>query len=180
MMATFYVDASAFPGGDGSTGNPFNTITAAVASAAAGDTIIVRDGIYNESVNINKPVTLLSEHGAASTIINGQGTNPNFSFAVAFNSNDVTFGDVGQGFTVNAGAGETAAMNIGADNLHIEGNVINANADATHLRQAVLGNGGIDNVTFEGNTFGGTASQLVYMNGAQSVGVASTNVDFVN
>src|SRR4030095_13311946 len=37
-----------------------------------------------------------------------------------------------------------------------------------------------DNVTFEGNTFAGGATQLVYMNGTQSVGVASTNIDFVN
>src|SRR5256885_508954 len=117
MATTIFVDDSALPGGDGSSANPFTTITAAINGASAGDTIIVRDGTYNESVAINRSVTLISEHGSAATIINGQGTNANFSFAVSISANGVTFGDAGQGFTVNARDNEAAAMNIGADNI---------------------------------------------------------------
>ena len=78
--------------------NSNESIQAAINAASDGDIIIVAAGTYNESININKDVTLLSFDGAGSTIINGQGTNPGFSFAVQINANGATFGDTGQGF----------------------------------------------------------------------------------
>ena len=42
----------------------------AVDNATAGDTIIVRDGIYHENVNVNKPhLTIKSENGSANCIV---------------------------------------------------------------------------------------------------------------
>ena len=41
----------------------------AVNNATDGDTIIVRDGIYYENVDVNKQLTLKSENGSASTIV---------------------------------------------------------------------------------------------------------------
>lgn len=42
----------------------FPTISAAVAAAAPGDTILVAPGVYNENVIINKSLTLLgAQHG---------------------------------------------------------------------------------------------------------------------
>ena len=154
------------------SGQTYATIQAAINAAGALDTIVVHAGTYNESININKAVTLQSVDGAAATIINGQGTSPGFSFSVQINSNGVTFGTEDHGFTVNAGVQETAGIFIGAkSDIVIEDNVINGNATATHLRQGVLGSGGMSNVTFEGNTFGGGATQLVYINGTPSVSV---------
>jgi len=47
----------------------------AVDNATAGDTIIVRDEIYVENVNLNKRLTIQSENGSATTIV--QAANPN-------------------------------------------------------------------------------------------------------
>lgn len=48
----------------------YATIQAAVTAASAGDTIIVRDGFYNENVNVNKRLTIESENGSALTTVN--------------------------------------------------------------------------------------------------------------
>ncbi|WAI00520.1 NosD domain-containing protein [Methanogenium organophilum] len=58
---TYYVSA------DGSA--DFTTIQAAIDASANGDTIIVRDGTYVESVNVTKKVSVISENGAATTIL---------------------------------------------------------------------------------------------------------------
>ena len=47
----------------------YPTIQAAVNVASAGDTIIVRDGIYNENVKVNKRLTIQSANGANCTIV---------------------------------------------------------------------------------------------------------------
>ena len=43
----------------------------AVDNASAGDTIIVRDGIYYESITVSKQLTIKSENGFENCIING-------------------------------------------------------------------------------------------------------------
>jgi len=60
--------ASGVAPGDGSSTNPFNSINAAVAQAKPGDTILVRSGVYLESVSIDsidgtaqQPITLLAQ-----------------------------------------------------------------------------------------------------------------------
>ena len=47
----------------------------AVNNASAGDTIIVRDGIYTENVYVNKHLTIQSEKGSASTIVQAASSN---------------------------------------------------------------------------------------------------------
>ena len=56
----------------------------------------------------------------------------------------------------------------------------NATAAANHLHHGLLTYGGVSNLLIESNTFGGTADQLIYVNGTPSVGVASTNVDLID
>jgi parallel beta-helix repeat protein len=50
----------------------FSTINAAITGASNGDTILVKKGIYNENIVIDKPITLEGED-KASTIIDGSG-----------------------------------------------------------------------------------------------------------
>ena len=51
----------------------YPTITAAIAGASAGDTIIVQSGTYPENLIINKPLTLIGEN-SANTVVVGTGT----------------------------------------------------------------------------------------------------------
>jgi Right handed beta helix region len=69
----------------------YPTIQAAIEAAAAGDTVLVAAGTYNETIDFHsKAITVESESGAASTIINGDG--------------------VGVVVTMNANAGETPVL----------------------------------------------------------------------
>ncbi|MFQ6071846.1 MAG: nitrous oxide reductase family maturation protein NosD [Methanosarcinales archaeon] len=47
----------------------YSTIQSAVNAAINGDTIIVRDGTYTENIKITKSLTIRSENGSASTIV---------------------------------------------------------------------------------------------------------------
>jgi len=47
------------------TGETYTTIQDAVTAATAGDTIIVRDGTYNENVDVGKELTIRSTVWAA-------------------------------------------------------------------------------------------------------------------
>ena len=51
----------------------YEKIQWAVDNASAGDTIIVRDGIYYESITVSKQLTIKSEKGPANCIVNGTG-----------------------------------------------------------------------------------------------------------
>jgi nitrous oxidase accessory protein NosD/cell division septation protein DedD len=80
------------------TGQTYETIQSAIDDAAEGDTILVHDGTYEENIIIDKPLTILSVNGSASTIIDG--TAGDEDPAVTIISSDVTFGAAGQGFSV--------------------------------------------------------------------------------
>ena len=48
----------------GKTGAAYTTITQGITAAAAGDTVVVLAGTYNELVNLNKSITLTTSAGA--------------------------------------------------------------------------------------------------------------------
>ncbi|MBC8197062.1 MAG: collagenase [Candidatus Marinimicrobia bacterium] len=60
---------------NGSFNNPFTNIQSAVNISADGDTIMVNNGTYYESIYVTKNLTFLTEEGADNTIINGNGSN---------------------------------------------------------------------------------------------------------
>jgi len=82
----------------------YPTITAAIAAASPGDTIIVQSGTYCESPIINKPLTLEGEN-SANTVVVGTGT-PNATgkaYAVVPNVFTVTADNVKiSGFTITS------------------------------------------------------------------------------
>jgi hypothetical protein len=157
------------------------SIQAAINAASAGDLIWVGPGTFNESLIIDKSLTLLSLDGAGTTVINGGPDPHGFSGAIRINTgvDFVTIGGAHNGFTINASANENAALLVGGNNSNvvIDGNTINGN-NLHSDTQAVLGGGGLDHVSFLNNTFGGSATQLVYINGQLNVSNASTHVDF--
>jgi hypothetical protein len=68
---TWYVDDDGSAQGNGSYGNPYPTIQRAISATGtqSGDTIVVRPGIYRERVNFTRGLSVVSESGAAQTII---------------------------------------------------------------------------------------------------------------
>ncbi len=68
------------------SGKPFTTIQSAINAASSGDTILVYDGIYNETIIVGKKLIVKSMNGSGSTIIDATGRSSGFTSAVAFGS----------------------------------------------------------------------------------------------
>ena len=86
----------------------YPTITAALAAASPGDTILVAAGVYNEILwwpNVDG-IRLLGEQGAAATVIDGGASNT----VITFMTFAVTRATVVAGFTIRNG---TAQNNVG-------------------------------------------------------------------
>ena len=144
--------------------NEGQSIQAAIDAASPGDTIMVGPGVFNESLTINKSLFLLSLDGAEHTIINGQGTNPGFSATVMVTdgTSHVSIGELNDhGFTINAGAQETAAIILAGNNsfVEIQSNDIEGNATAAQnfLNHDILMAGGQNHITVQDNDICGTA-----------------------
>ncbi|MBI5433535.1 MAG: hypothetical protein HZA52_11960 [Planctomycetes bacterium] len=100
---TWWVDASAPPGGNGSAAQPFQTIGEAIAGALSGHTIVVKDGVYTGAGNreldfTGRNLIVQSEHGAASCIIDCQGLGRAFYL----HTNEAAPARI-QGFTIRNG-----------------------------------------------------------------------------
>src|SRR5262245_28993781 len=166
--------------------NAGQSIQDAINLASPGDTIMVGPGTYNESLTINKSIHLISLNGADNTIINGVGNNHNFSgtIMVTDGTSQVTIGELDHGFTINAGADETAAILLAGNNsfVEIQNNDIegNATAAANFLNHDILMGGGQNHITVQENDICGTARIPVYVNGELNVGNPSFDVDFIN
>jgi len=108
----------------------FVNIQDAVDNASNGDTIRVDDGTYTENVDVNKQLTILSEHGAAVTTISAP--NPNDNVIAVTNANNVNI----SGFNV---AGATAKGGIylyNADYCNIANNSASNNKIGIHLQMS--------------------------------------------
>ncbi|MCD4842741.1 MAG: right-handed parallel beta-helix repeat-containing protein [Methanosarcinales archaeon] len=103
----------------------YQTIQQAVNNAAAGDTIIIRDGIYTENVDVNKSVTILAENGSALTIV--QAANPDDAiFEVTTDYVNIS------GFTVTGT--DKAGFNLyGANRCNISDNNVSNNGKGIYL-----------------------------------------------
>ena len=88
---------------DGGNFNASKTpIQDAVNSAAAGDTICVKDGTYNENIDVNKGLTIQSENGTAKCVVRALNSNDHVFYVTA---NGVSIA----GLTVQGATGPTYA-----------------------------------------------------------------------
>ncbi|SHJ15308.1 Por secretion system C-terminal sorting domain-containing protein [Tangfeifania diversioriginum] len=142
----------------------FSTIQGAIDKAGAGSVAKVADGTYNENVTISDNISLISENGASSTIIDGDNSGSELgTILLKPGGNGISIGAVGQGFTIKgidgpAGLEKAAIYFQGAqDNITIEGNIIEARGDAALLGEynAANNNITITNNEITGQTFTG-------------------------
>jgi len=116
--ATFFVAPTGSGGGSCATPN-FNTISAAVAGAASGDTINVCTGTYNESVNVNNKQLTINAVGPATINASGQPEGVIIQAAGAA-------GSVLGGFTIQNAQGEGVLVE-GTSNVTVMNNVVSGN-----------------------------------------------------
>ena len=77
---------------DGGAFHPSDTpIQGAIDDATIGETICVKDGTYNENVDVNKTLTIRSENGADSTIVNALDPNDHVFEVTADHVNIIGF-----------------------------------------------------------------------------------------
>jgi hypothetical protein len=175
------------------SGQTHESIGSAVAAASSGDTIFVKDGTYGQvqdgtideqrGLLVNKSLTLVSENGPSSTIIEGH------TEAVYITADDVTV----EGFTVTTKDSDQSSGNYGetgirvedkADGLVIKHNVIedlkdehtvsaigidmsDANTDDNDVRT--------DGVTIKNNLIQNVATPKPHSGSDQSANVISLN-----
>jgi hypothetical protein len=93
------------------SGGKFESITAALASARIGDRIVVKPGLYKETLvwpGVHG-IALTSEKGPAETIIQGNGKNP-----VIRIEGDLKWDTLVQGFTLRGGGAGNVGRQFGA------------------------------------------------------------------
>lgn len=164
------------PGGGGTN----TQIKGAVNSASAGDTILVKDGTYTRDFIIDKPLTIVSENGRDSTIIEGDGSidfigSP--SEVVGIDADDVLL----NGFTIDGTSSSQGAIQLqaGLSNVEVSCNRLIGGSASAPVLGTTLPAGYSDLVIAE-NLFEGVASLMLYINGTASGGNASTGVDITN
>ncbi|UGV41783.1 hypothetical protein J7W08_05780 [Methanococcoides orientis] len=105
----------------GDNGQNFTTISDAVFNASSGDTILVSDGIYTENIDVNKALTIISENGSTTTVIQS-------SVGSAFNVNNINnvticgFNITGATNSDMAGIKLTSAYDCNISNNNLNGN----------------------------------------------------------
>jgi len=110
LAGTIYVDDDNTGGPwDGSPANPYQYIQDGITNAIRGGTVLVRDGTYTGALNRNldfsgKEITLVSEHGASSTIIDCEHVDRGFFF----HSGEMPAAVV-DGFTITNGSADYGA-----------------------------------------------------------------------
>ncbi|XZE35110.1 tandem-95 repeat protein [Pirellulaceae bacterium SH501] len=147
------------------------TIQSAINASIAGDTIVVPDGTYTETITITKGITLVSENGASTTILNS--ANAGFGGGVQFapGVTNARVGADGQGFTINGYSGTSAFYAVyfsgNNSNIILEDNVINSGSYGrwqgdTEGNIAISNAYGspLSNISFVGNTIQGDITDL--------------------
>ena len=116
----------------------YNKVQQAVDAAFEGDTIIVRDGIYSENINVHEGLTIRSEKGPENCIIKSASSNDNV-FDIIRNHVNIS------GFTVRGAPLPYAGIYLYGDYCHISNNICSDNYDGIQLSSLSSNNSIIDN-----------------------------------
>ncbi|MFC3615389.1 beta strand repeat-containing protein [Lutimaribacter marinistellae] len=160
------------------------SIQEAVDTAASGDTVLVDNGTYGPVTISTSGIDLLSVNDGGAQIV-GAGVNQGAAIRIETEVSSVRIGNVGQGFDIDAGAGDLAAIyavGINTD-ITVQGNNIDGGTG-----NAFLSGGASDGA----NVFGLMSSliaqnvmtssgptQTLYINGNASLGAISQGNNIV-
>jgi len=179
----------------GEPNDPCRSITQAIANATAGDKILIGPGQYGDlnsngvfgetgeevaeigfgcycMINVNKEVTIISEKGAFSTVLDAKGVVN----TVQISSSGVVFGSPNYGFFItgarNGGNGIVSAS--GTSGVTIAGNVASGNGGSTGGGGIILA--GTDSVAKNNLAFGNSNGFGLFGSGHLVTGnVSSSN-----
>ena len=153
----------------------YPTIQAGIEAAADENLVLVAPGTYVENINfLGKAITLRSETGPETTVIDGSGCSRSETYCsvVTFNG-DETGSSILDGFTIRNGSGTlTVALHYAIEDgggIHVIGSSSPTIKNCIIMENSVIGRGGgiacsssttIDNCTIMGNSafFGGFES----------------------
>ncbi len=161
------------------TGAWFPTIQSAIDAANPGDTLEALPGTYNESPNIDKPLTLQSRDGRDVTTIALQ-TGPTYVGSVQISGQDVTVdGFTIEGYDGDAGSSQLASSNfvltIGLGDIVIRNNRLRIGGVDTNTN----GDDGIGIINYY-NTTTDTASLTITNNDFEPVGPIGRRAFYIN
>jgi parallel beta-helix repeat protein len=170
--ADYYVDAT--NGDDAnlgtSTSAPKKTIQSAIDSASAGDLIVVLEGRYIESVEIDKNIILVGQSGATKTIIDCEGT----SNRVLNIQNTSNYAAVVDGFTILGGKTTTAdGGGINISSTVVVGNCLVKNGSAVNGGGIAISGSGVKpviaNCEIRENSSSANGGGIYYSNSAKPI-----------
>jgi len=144
----------------------------AITSASSGWSVKVGPGSYDESVTVNKQITLVSTGGAASTIIGDINSSTTGGDVTVSATGTTTYPVVIDGFTIKGAATTGTALNITGDKVTVQNCVFSrAGSSLSSFTQTMIGynnaspvyGGTISNCTFD-TTLASTADTGIDVN----------------
>jgi parallel beta-helix repeat protein len=133
--------------------NPGESIQAAVNAADPDDTIIVRDGIYTENINVNNRLTIQSENGSANCIIQAEDSHDHV-FEVKADYVNIS------GFTVEGATDYSSGIYFyHAEHCTISNNKANSNYNGIDLWDS-NNNNRLTNNTVSNNSYYGISLRM--------------------
>ena len=162
--------------------NPGDSIQAAINGAADGDTINVAAGTYDETLSINKPISLIGAGPGSTSLTCTSGSHEQLIF-LGTNSGSSIAGDLTvQGFSLLAGAGLTGStpdlikfrLASTTGTITIEDNIFDGNGQADI--EGIVESQGAGNFNISNNTFQDLRRAL-WFNNAHDGTVAGNTMD---